>query len=1052
MAKENHILIGIGGTGGKILKAFRKRLYQEYDAEQRAQLPIGFLYVDSSIEMMKADDKTWQVLGENAQFDESEFVNVKGIDLNAVLAAPKSYPGLKGIIGDAEVMKKTLGEVGAAAAQKRRAGRILFGSNIDKYKQGLMKQFNRVNSISKAARTNIYIFTGLAGGTGSGSIIDVISQTRMIPQFREELSQDGKKGTAIVVNAMVPELAPPGTCDAGRYHANGYAALQELNALLSGNFKPYDVSGQHERLDLDKVTKIADGLILYSNVNENGYIVESLRELPQILADFTYSRIFLENNDNTEEFLRSYSFENINDWRIEYYEKAKNNAIVPYRTKAVSSFGFKRVIIPEDEIIEYFSFSFGRQALLQMRYNNWNDDLGFRDTPANKEYNSEVARPELQEKWRMSDKHLMLELPILPSDDNKFGAFAPYWAGIIPRWAQAAEKENQPLAKLEELCQKGYNDLFRQVGAVQFYEGKTAAKDQHAQEICDRIEHYIFDQWKVGDLSLYNMLQIIDCINSEVTKKRKNMEAVAQKSRQLIDQLIQQRDLNKKAFANVLIQAVVKGKYLTKHSTIMQQLMVKQCDVLGAEFAQQLLAALSVKLNLLRNRIESFVATINEAIEYNDAMIGARCQDEGGIDNLQSTIIRFYDQKKVKEFTQRVITDQKRQKSISDEVRLKLVDIIGSEQTFQHANAVIDKDIIADIMDTTVRQKSIAIHEDILIEVSEKLINRNILEQLSERYSDTEQLKVFAKSIIEESGVFLELNDAELQRSVGGQNNPVPVQGQNINRKVVLINLPKVEGNETVQKFATKMKDALIGAVPASVHVYVDMNGSRQNEMTVQNVTYCFPVRCLKNLAFYKEKYDLLVNGNESRQMRVVLHSEGSGDDFPQLEIQGELLGSQIRDMFMPYAIACYALDFIKYGDLADGTGRKAFGTVTKDALLGLETLTPLAEKFTGIGYSQAFTEDFGETLRDKYEEVASTTLLNVETRKQTMIPKVQQLLGQIALPECGGNQGAPEFLEFVGWTKKALTIIQDPTPIKRKNASGQTSNIGGIDFSSLLG
>lgn len=1047
---ENHILVGLGGTGGKVLKAFRKRLYQEFNAEQRSQLPIGFLYVDSSIEMMKPDDKTWQVLGENAQFTENEFVNVKGIDLNAVLANPSNYPGLKGIIGDAEVMRKTLGEVGAAAAQKRRAGRILFGSNIDKFKQGMMNQYSRVNKISKATRTNIYIFTGLAGGTGSGSIIDVIAQTRMIPQFRDELSQDGKTGTAIVVNAMVPELAPPGTCDAGRYHANGYAAIQELNALLSGNFKPYDVSGQHERLDLDKVKKVADGLILYSNVNEHGYTVESHHELPQILADFTYSRIFLENNDNTEEFLRAYSFENINDWRVEYYEKAKNGAIQPYRTKAVSSFGFKRVIIPEEEIIEYFSFSFGRQSLLQMRYNNWNDDLGFRDTPANKDYSSEVMKPELQEKWRISDKHLMLELPILPSDENKFGAFAPYWAGIIPRWAQAAERENQPLAKLEELCQKGYNELFRQLGAVQFYEGKTAAREQHAQEICDRIERYIFDQWKMGDLSLYNMLQLIDCINAEVGKKRKNMEASVQKNRQLIDQLIQQRDLNKKAFASVLIQAVVKGRYLTKHSTIMQQLMVKQCEVLGGEFAQQLLAALSVKLNLLRNRIENFVATLNEAIEYNEAMIGARCQDEGGIENLQNTVIRFYDQKRVKEFTQRVITDQKRQKSVADEVRLKLVDIIGSEQTFQHANAVIDKDLIADLMDTVVRQKSIAIHEDLLIEASEKLINRNILEQLSERYNDTEELKKFAKSIIEESGVFLELNPAELQRSIGGQN-PVPEQGQNINRKVVLINLPKVEGNETVQKFATKLKEALIGAVTAGVHVYVDMNGTRQNELTVQNITYCFPVRCLKNLAFYKERYDLLINGNESRQMRVVLHGEGTGEDFPTLEVQGELLGSQLRDMFMPYAIADYALDLIKFGDLADGTGRKAFGTVTKDPLLGLETLNALADKFTGIGYSPKFTEDFGEQLKEMYEDVASTTLLNIELRKQTMIPKVQQLLAQVVLPECGGNQGAPEFLEFVGWTKKALAIIQDPTPIKRKNAAQQAGNVGGIDFGSLL-
>lgn len=1046
---QNHILVGLGGTGGKILKAFRKRLFQEYNAEERAKLPIGFVYVDSSVEMMNPDDKTWYVLGENAQFTNNEFVNIKGIDLNAVLTNPRSYPGLRGIIGDAEVMRKTLGEIGAAAAQKRRAGRILFGSNVTKYKDALLQQFNSINERTHATRTNIYIFTGLAGGTGSGSIIDIIAQTRMIPQFREELSQDGKTGTGIVVNAMVPELTPPGNSDAGRYHANGYAALQELNALLSGNYKPYDVSGQHERLALDTVNKIADGLILYSNVNEHGVITDSFEELPQIVADFTYSRIFLEQNSNTEEFIRSYSFENITDWRIEYYEKAKNGAIQPYRTKAVSSFGFKRIVIPENEIIEYFSFSFGRQSLLQMRFNNWNDDLGYRDTPANMDFHSLVKSEDVQEKWRMTNKHLILDRPILPSDDNKWPAFAPYWAGIIPRWAQAAERENQPLAKLEELCQRGYDSLFRQIGAVSFFDGKTEARDAHAQEICDRIEKYIFDEWKNGELSLYNMLQLIDCIVDEVAQKRKQMETTVANSRKLVDRLIQQRDLNKKAFAGVLVQALVKGRYLTKHSTIMQQLMVKQCEMHGGEFAQQLLTVLNIKLNLLRGRIETFVSTINEAIKNNEAMIGTRCQDESGIDNLQSTVIRFYDQKRVKDFARRVITDKRRQKAVADDVRLKLVELIGFEQTFQHANAVIDTDTIADLMDTIVRQKAIAIHDDILIEAGEKLINRNILEQLSERYNDTESLNKFASDVIRESGVFLEFNGAELQKSVGGQN-PVPELGMNIDKKIVLVNLPKVEGNETVQRFANKLKAALIGAVEAGILVNVDMNGTHQNEMTVQTIRYCFPIRCLRNLAFYKERYDLLVNGNESRQMRAVLHTEGVDEDYPTLEVQGELLGSQLREMYMPYAIIAYSTGYIKHDDLADGTGRKAFGIVSKDPLLGLETLNPLAQTFMGIGTSQKFTEDLGEELKDKYEEVASTTLLNIETRKQTLIPKVQQLLGQIVLPECNGNQGSPEFLEFVGWIKKALAIIQDPTPIRRRNAP-QQNIIGGIDFGNLM-
>ena len=190
-----------------------------------------------------------------------------------------------------------------------------------------------------------------------------------------------------------------------------------------------------------------------------------------------------------------------------------------------------------------------------------------------------------------------------------------------------------------------------------------------------------------------------------------------------------------------------------------------------------------------------------------------------------------------------------------------------------------------------------------------------------------------------------------------------------------------------------------MNAVEAGIQVFVDMNGSRQNEMTVQSITYCFPIRCLKYLPFYKERYDLLINGSEGKQMRVVLHSEGTGDDYPKLELQQELKGSEIRALYMPYAIIAYSIDYIKHGDLMDGTGRSAFGIVSKDPLLGLESLQALGSKFVEIGYSQDFTEELGESLKEKYEDVAGTTLLNIATRKQTLIPKIQELLGKVVLP-----------------------------------------------------
>lgn len=39
---SNHILVGLGGTGGKILRAFKMRMYEEFPMqEERNSLPVA---------------------------------------------------------------------------------------------------------------------------------------------------------------------------------------------------------------------------------------------------------------------------------------------------------------------------------------------------------------------------------------------------------------------------------------------------------------------------------------------------------------------------------------------------------------------------------------------------------------------------------------------------------------------------------------------------------------------------------------------------------------------------------------------------------------------------------------------------------------------------------------------------------------------------------------------------------------------------------------------------------------------------------------------------
>lgn len=318
--RPNHILIGLGGTGGKVLKAFRKRLWEEFpNAQDRNKLSLGFVYVDSTDEMMNPNDASWKVFGQSAIFTEDEYVNIKSIDLGQILDNPDSYPGLKRVISNPEMMRKTLGEVGAAAGQKRRAGRLLFAANIGKYLATVKNQYSRITEGKNSNKVHIHIFTGLAGGTGSGSIIDAVAQLRADAMFAGE-------DTQITVYAMVPELNIPSGCQAGRYQQNGYAALCELSAFNAGAYLPCDVRTGEEHVRVNLQAKKRFGLMVYSNVNENGSVVNSFTELPKLLADTVYFTIFLPTNGSaTDNFIRGFSNENKNDYLVEYSFNSKGN-------------------------------------------------------------------------------------------------------------------------------------------------------------------------------------------------------------------------------------------------------------------------------------------------------------------------------------------------------------------------------------------------------------------------------------------------------------------------------------------------------------------------------------------------------------------------------------------------------------------------------------------------------------------------------------------------------------------------------------------------------
>ena len=161
---SNHILVGLGGTGGKILRAFKMRMFEEFPTqEERGKLSVALLYVDSTDEMMPKDGKAradFRVMGQDASFTNNEFLNIKAVDVEHILDHIDNFPSVKGIVENVAAVKSAIGSLGQAAGQKRRAGRLLFAANAVGYVNCLKDANARCEQISgDSSKLNIHIFT-----------------------------------------------------------------------------------------------------------------------------------------------------------------------------------------------------------------------------------------------------------------------------------------------------------------------------------------------------------------------------------------------------------------------------------------------------------------------------------------------------------------------------------------------------------------------------------------------------------------------------------------------------------------------------------------------------------------------------------------------------------------------------------------------------------------------------------------------------------------------------------------------------------------------------
>jgi len=996
---NNHLIIGLGGTGGRIIRAFRKTLYQEFRTTAPAGVNIAYLYVDSDNEMMGLDDPSWKILGHSVQLGIDSQLHIQGADLADRLNNINNYPGIKEWIGNRDDWRDILRSFAGGrvyGGQKRRLGRFLLACNIDAFLTQLNLQINNLQRNSQQADITFHICCGLAGGTGSGSVVDTIAQIRKhYPYSVQGLTYP------LLVYTYLPEKNPNPKWDTGNYQANGYAALMELNALSAGRLEPHDiVQGGSIQCGV-----AFNGLYLFTNQNEKNVIVSVEHDVPQIVADFLYQKIV--------------AVRNIAWSSLAFLEDAQNgdstpetapipNSRLPERAKRFLTFGINRVAIPEEEIKEYLTYHFAQQVALQLKFNNWDDNVGFLDEPKNQDYHEWVSQTTTQANWLITDEHLCLSKGILATDiEKKWLSLAEDWRSIAPRLLEAVAHldKNERLSRLEKLFQKRFEQDFRsrapgETGGVEnFYRLKQASQKIMAKTIRQHIEEQLFSDWKNGVQSLQEIIALLNALIDSLKQRKRSLEhqrtTKENQSKGASQQItwINEQWQKRHWFTRT-------HKLLTRQTENLTDLYLAQTQMLALQFADKLLDEILNELNGLQSQLLECNNTISEAIRDFTSLLAQRLQDSSG----QTT--RLYDPSLIKTMTKKLITDEQLQRTATTQVREEIVNKLGTQPNFLAFNR-LEKSLFIDTLIIESAKNAQVGHDQWIQNPRERLFGVNIIEKLKEHYNDPQSLRLYIADLVKYACNYLSFDNAEIQKTGIGIPN-VPTRFSRFT--VILPTAPQQAA------FITELKNTFRQSYQGEIEfLETDI---KPHEIVMINITNLFPLRFVTQVHFLREKYLTRLNRPDANRAKLELHLEGEGHQLPNLTVPS---GEEVKSQAIPYLLLAKVMDLIRVTE--NGRTGDPYLILQQQDEDGFD-LEPI---YLGTTFIEAY-EKLDLAHVEQIKQQVTTQLTEAYTHRdnrQRLKTAIVEEVNRIKQEECHNDLKNPAYQKFNDGGKAAVKIIK---------------------------
>ena len=225
------LFVGLGGTGSEALIRVKNQIHNRMKLTTRNGMPVG--ETPSNIAFLALDTDKDDV--QKKHYANTHFAS-DGSETLAIGADGVNYQALIDQLLDEKKMGMkhaqwladgTLAVGGADGAGGRRTvGRVGFFHQVDNIRSKVQRTLNKLNSDNPGIfNLKIFLFSGIAGGTGSGTFLDMGFLLR-------DLGQGMHAQCQIFGYLFMPDLNMK---DGGKpisLEANGYAALKELDYLM----------------------------------------------------------------------------------------------------------------------------------------------------------------------------------------------------------------------------------------------------------------------------------------------------------------------------------------------------------------------------------------------------------------------------------------------------------------------------------------------------------------------------------------------------------------------------------------------------------------------------------------------------------------------------------------------------------------------------------------------------------------------------------------------------------------------------------------------------